>query len=328
MEKRSRGAYSLYMKTRAGAASPLFLLILTAALSSPPAAGAEDICLGSAVAAGTAACRFKLWSAEGCFIQLAPDGPDCRALERISAVFVKLRDAAGFSEDQLKHLCATISWPETPMASYTAWNRCVNVNVAFLKERGDKDEAIQYAIAHEVSHGIQHQRGEMAWAAEVAEDESEAGQKEFERRRRVLEAQADVLSIQLLERAGFPRYAARNGFEACNGPTFISSTKVEGDHPSARSRWLNMSHAASLMSSAESEKRLQETLRKYGKVEGGRSSRLFEAAGEASASGAVTAGAPSSITPIFRREDFTDEGDLRLNRVTERLRREPPPLTR
>lgn len=310
LEGAGRGGYNLEVHARNRRLAPRLVLLILAASPANPAAAhpGVDICPGSAVPEGGAACRFTLRSSEGCNIELDPDGTDCRGLERISAIFVKLREAAGFGEDQLGHLCGTIDWPETPLASYTAWNRCVNVNIAFLRKHGGDDVAIQSALAHEISHGIQDRRGDMAWAVEVADDESPEGEREFRRRRRILEAQADTISIQLLERAGLPPDTAKKGFAIRHGSSWAAAEETDADsstHPTERSRWLNMTIAASWMSVASSEKKLLEAARRG-----------------LDSIGAVEA----PISPFFYREDFSDRGDIQLKRLlSERFHRELPP---
>lgn len=313
---------------------PIFLVLALATAAASPARSQGDICPGSPVPPGGTACRFTLWSSEGCAIQLAPDGPDCRGLEKISSNFAALRDAAGFSGDQLKHLCGTIDWPETPLASYTAWNRCVNVNWAFLRKHGNDDDAIRFVLAHEISHGVQDRRGDMAWAAVVANDESPAGVSEFHRRRRILEAQADVVAIQLLERAGVRTDAAREGFEALNGCAGVSADEVDAGtatHPAARTRWLNMTAAASWIDKAARAEKLTARARR-GLSEGTAAdlSRIFDGKpGGSSEVDAVTGAPPAPLRaplePVFRRGDFSDQGGIRLKRAAvESFRPEPP----
>jgi len=275
-----------------------------------------------AASASAEECPIPMRVAKAFALPLDRGSPTCRAALELVSDFEKVREAAGFAPEQL---IFSIDPDQKKVNAYYGSGQ-VSLTSAFLKDESRGRDARVMTIAHEIGHAVQDRDKLIAWKYEPKEAHARriAGAKpppsftgspeeeEFLARSRRLEAHADAIGHELLQRAGYAHDLFARGeadFFGCDGVERLRETS--SSHPVSPQRFLN----TALTSGAAATEHARDVLR-----------RQADAFGETSAEAPLVAAAAESFVPRARLEDYDGQGRaLPGRRVAERLAVPLPP---
>lgn len=272
------------------------------------------------------ACRFD-WSekvgADECPLRIARDHPRCERLERLEKIFLRLRGTAGLSEQELGFRRQVVAKNESN-AWYYPDSRQVAVSAGFIDRDGAHADVTAGVMAHEIAHAVQHRDGDRAWGLEKGSDGPE-----YERRRRVLEAHADTVGVELLNLAGYPSGTMRRGDERFLGCASIAVVEPSvNTHPAPHQRWANHHRAQELLDRRQvPEGKLAALHNRLADRDPLSLDKLFTGANARTDAGVAVTGHAPRYTPSIARTAFDDQGVFRAGRMeaAQLNRRVPAP---
>lgn len=209
----------------------------------------------------------------------APSKEACASMVSYRPSFNALLKAASFEEGELS-LRGRFDPQDNAYFFYN--DKVVAVNTGKIAKYPKPEPALVFVLAHEVGHAVQGRGGEAAWRFAAGNDTIEG-----HKRSRALEAQADVIAADLLEKAGLADAkaiaAAQETQYGC--PTLQGDAAPVTTHPASRDRFLLQLKRATLSGSAAS------TIAGAGPLDESGLSAVFDRAARRLAAPSVPAGA-------------------------------------
>lgn len=184
-------------------------------------------------------CEFPVYGPE--FPEGMPaDDARCARIRAYKDVFVKLRDAASFTDEELKFFVTPVlALPGAPNAVFHGPMSEVSVNWGFVEGFAPGDAAVATMLAHEVGHAVQFREG---WIPRTYGEKLEQSSADARR----AEAHADLVGRELMQRAGFEPSLVQAGQERVFGCAVIQAGMESARrHPAPSQRWLNSVRANS-----------------------------------------------------------------------------------
>lgn len=161
---------------------------------------------------------------------------ECAYMKEIENDFLILRSAAGLAVDDLHALKQTGASEDIFRAWYNLEGKSVDYSWQAIRVLGKNKSQRLIVTAHEIGHALQHRDG-MPFAKPPSDDD-----KANLIWSRKIEAHADMLGRQIIERAGLSGELAVRGIEQTFGCGQIIETPPERknwSHPTPQVRWLN-----------------------------------------------------------------------------------------
>lgn len=177
----------------------------------------------------------------------APSREACESILSYHPPFRALLKAAAFGESDIA-LLGRVNPRDN--ASYFYDSKAVAIYTGKIAKYPTPEAALLFTLAHEIGHAVQDRGGEEAWAQGAPKGDLE----EEMRRSRVIEAHADAIAADLLEKAGLADtkaiVAAQEKRFSC--PTLQGESAPASTHPAPRDRFLHQLKRATLSGPAVS----------------------------------------------------------------------------
>ncbi|MBI5597235.1 MAG: hypothetical protein HY928_14170 [Elusimicrobia bacterium] len=227
----------------------------------------------------------------------APSPELCRALQGYAPPMKAILKAADFPEDAIG------LWGNTEAgenAGYYHSVKLVMINLGTLKKHPKADAATLFVLAHEIGHAVQHRGGELAWKNSILDK----GSKEYLRRNRIIEGQADLIATELLSKAGLGgARTSMNGVEDFFTCSAIQDERaVAVTHPTPKDRFLDQLKQRTLAGPTAARLAGAKQLDEAGLA------AMFDAAGNRGAQPALPQGGPRVYKPSLGTDDFDAYG--------------------
>lgn len=163
----------------------------------------------------------------------APSKEACASMLSYRPAFAALLRAASFEEGQV---ALKGQFDPSDNAYFDFRENFVGVHTGKIKKYPNPEPALLFTLAHEVGHAVQRRGGEMAWRYSAGTDTPQGHE-----RSRAMEAHADAIAADLLEKAGL----ADSKAIVTAQETRFGCPSLQGDpapvttHPANRDRFLH-----------------------------------------------------------------------------------------